>query len=81
MLVLSRKEGESILIPDLNIEIKVVKLNGGRVRLGLAAPEDQTILRGELCSWHSDEDANVSADELPAGVKSIGQDQPYSVVS
>ena len=47
MLVLSRKEGERIKLGD-NIEITVVRLGGDRVRLGIDAPMDVTILRGEL---------------------------------
>lgn len=80
MLVLSRKEGESILIPDLNIEIRVVKLRGGRVSLGLTAPADHSIVRGELCSWQRDDgsDAGKFAAEDSQSVKKIAQ---YKVVS
>ena len=47
MLVLSRKQGEEIVIGD-NICITVVEVSGGRVRLGLTAPADVPILRKEL---------------------------------
>lgn len=46
MLVLSRKSGESIIIDD--IKVTVVKLDRNRVRIGIEAPEDKKILRGEL---------------------------------
>lgn len=47
MLVLSRKTGERIQIgPD--ITITVVKLSSGGVRLGIEAPPELAVLRGEL---------------------------------
>jgi carbon storage regulator len=47
MLVLSRTVGEEIVI-DGGIIVKVLKLNGNRVHIGLAAPEGTHIRRGEL---------------------------------
>lgn len=47
MLVLSRKKGEKIRIGD-NITIVVHRLNGNRVSLGIEAPPDCKIMRGEL---------------------------------
>jgi carbon storage regulator len=46
MLVLSRKDGETIHIGD-NVEIKVW-LEQGRIRVGIDAPKDVRIMRGEL---------------------------------
>ncbi|MEZ6058664.1 MAG: carbon storage regulator [Planctomycetaceae bacterium] len=48
MLVLSRKVDESIVLPDLGITIKVVSLGNGRVRLGVDAPREVTVLRSEI---------------------------------
>ena len=53
MLVLSRKEGESVTI-DGNITVTVFRLAGGRVRLGIEAPKDVSILRSELPQWSMD---------------------------
>ena len=50
MLVLSRKEGESVTI-DGHISVTVIRLAGGRVRLGIEAPKDVAILRSELPQW------------------------------
>ena len=50
MLVLSRKNGETIFIGD-RIKVSVVKLDGGKVRLGVEAPANVRILRGELEQW------------------------------
>jgi carbon storage regulator CsrA len=80
MLVLSRKKGESILIPDLNIEMKVVKLRGGRVRLGVAAADDHAILRSELCSWKADVISDTG--ELGAeGSRPVAPERQYSAFS
>ena len=48
MLVLSRRENEKILFPGLGIEVQVVKTNANIVRLGIEAPSDVRVLRGEL---------------------------------
>ncbi len=47
MLILSRKVGERIIIGN-GIEVVVQRVSGDRVTLGLAAPKDVKILRGEL---------------------------------
>lgn len=47
MLVLSRKVGEKLVI-DGNITVEVVRIQGNRITLGLFAPPDVKILRGEL---------------------------------
>jgi carbon storage regulator len=53
MLVLTRKQGEQIIIGE-NIRITVLAVEGNRVRLGLTAPDDVSILRVELGSWRHD---------------------------
>ncbi len=47
MLVLSRKKNESIVI-DGNIEIEVLQVKGNSIRLGIKAPNNIRVLRGEL---------------------------------
>lgn len=47
MLVLSRREGEKLVIGD-NISLVVSKISGNRVTLGIEAPSDVKIFRGEL---------------------------------
>lgn len=47
MLVLSRKEGEQLVI-DENIVITVKRLAGHRVAIGIEAPPHIRIQRGEL---------------------------------
>lgn len=47
MLILQRKAGESLVIGE-DITIRVVSVDGMRVRLAISAPEDVSILRSEL---------------------------------
>jgi carbon storage regulator len=47
MLVLTRKMGEEIVIGD-NIKLVVNRIAGNRVTIGINAPGNVTILRGEL---------------------------------
>ncbi|MCI5968738.1 carbon storage regulator CsrA [Helicobacter sp.] len=47
MLILSRKENESITIGD-SIKIKVIGIDKGSVKLGFEAPPEMLILREEL---------------------------------
>ncbi len=47
MLVLTRKLGESITIDD-NIKIRVEKIRGKQVRLGIEAPKETRIYREEV---------------------------------
>lgn len=47
MLVIRRRAGESILIGE-TIEVQVVEITPGRVKLGIAAPPEVLILRKEI---------------------------------
>lgn len=47
LLVITRKKGESLLIGD-DVEITVVKVDEGCVKLSISAPKNVTILRKEL---------------------------------
>src|SRR5262249_21120825 len=47
MLVLSRKIGEKVMIGD-NIDIIITGVKGERVRIGIEAPPDVRVVRGEL---------------------------------
>ena len=47
MLVLSRKQGERIIVDDC-VEITVVQVRGDKVRLGFCAPEHVAIHRQEI---------------------------------
>ncbi len=47
MLVLSRRENESIVI-DGNIKITILGIRGSQIRLGIEAPKEVPICRSEL---------------------------------
>lgn len=47
MLVLSRKQNEKIVI-DGKIEVEVLGITDGKVKLGISAPKDIEIHRGEV---------------------------------
>lgn len=47
MLVLTRKTEEKIRI-NHNIVITILRIDGGRVRVGIEAPSEVPIVRGEL---------------------------------
>ncbi|TWT39634.1 carbon storage regulator [Blastopirellula retiformator] len=61
MLVLTRKPGETIRIGD-DIVITISQLKGGRVRVGIDAPAEMGIRRGEL------DDHQDKQPELPAAI-------------
>jgi carbon storage regulator len=65
MLVISRRKGQRITIGD-DIEIVVTAVHKNGVKLGIAAPRDFTVLRGEV------RDAIFSAN-LEATKSSIAQ--------
>ena len=47
MLVLTRKQGQTIVIDD-RIKITLLKVKGNTVRVGIEAPDELPIRRGEL---------------------------------
>ncbi len=75
MLTLTRKVGESIYVgKDVMIVVKEIK--GKQVRIGVDAPMEFPVYRGELYERIMEEnrvsaDANVSMDELSALFKNV----------
>ncbi|MCX2717579.1 carbon storage regulator [Helicobacter sp. MIT 21-1697] len=66
MLILSRKQDDSVMIGD-DIEIKIISIDKGSVRLGFCAPEDCIILRGELKEMITSQNKRASqSDDLKA---------------
>lgn len=72
MLILSRKENESIHIGN-DIVIKVVSVEKGNVKIGIEAPENMLILRDELVKAVQDENikAVTKIEDGDAKVKSL----------
>jgi len=47
-LVLSRKEGEEIVLVDQGITIRIDDIKGNRVQVAIEAPKDVRVLRREI---------------------------------
>ena len=60
MLILGRREGESILIEG-GIRIVIVACDRGGVRIGIEAPADVKILRGEIAERVAQENQRATA--------------------
>lgn len=65
MLILSRKVGERIVIGN-DITVVVSRVAGDRVTLGLEAPPDVHILRGELRPF-DEQERKAKPTTVPAG--------------
>lgn len=63
MLVITRKKDESVLIGD-NIEIKIVKVEDGSVKLAISAPKDITIIRKEILDKVKEENKEAISGDL-----------------
>jgi len=48
MLVLSRKVGERIVLPETGVSISVLAIRGKRVRIGIEAPRTASVHREEV---------------------------------
>lgn len=59
MLVVKRKQGEALLIGD-NIEINIVSIENGSVKISIDAPKSITILRKELYKEIGEENKNAA---------------------
>jgi carbon storage regulator len=73
MLVLSRKNNESIIISD-NITVTVIEIRGDKVRLGIEAPKDVSVHRREVYEA-------IHAQDPPSPGKSRERDTGTAPVS
>jgi carbon storage regulator len=67
MLVLSRKVGEEIMIGD-EIRLVVNRVSGNRVTIGIKAPSDVHIVRGELTHFTRPAEDAPPRDRLSAAI-------------
>lgn len=66
MLVLSRKADQSVHFPNLGIKIEVLSINGKTVKVGIDAPREVAILRGELAKLESAQLTNEAIGSQPS---------------
>lgn len=69
MLVLTRRVDESIVIGE-NIHITVLGIEGDKVKIGIAAPREVTVLRQEL--WLAIQEQSRIAEQLATGEEPHG---------
>ncbi len=64
MLILGRKEEQEIYLGN-DIKIKIVDITGGLAKIGIDAPKDVLVLRGELKDKieNSNKEASSKTDE------------------
>jgi carbon storage regulator len=74
MLVLTRRTGQSIRIGP-NVDVRVVRIEGDRVVLGIAAPRHVAVVRSELIEQVSGEvrDASDTRARLRVMLKPHGR--------
>ncbi|MBU3111762.1 carbon storage regulator CsrA [Clostridium lacusfryxellense] len=65
MLVISRKKGESLLIGD-DVEITIIKVENGSVKIAINAPKEIGILRKELYVEVTDENQRAVIFDVSA---------------
>ena len=63
MLVLTRKENESIMIGD-DIEIKLLDIKDSQVKIGISAPKEVAVHRREVFLAIREENTQASASEV-----------------
>mgnify|MGYP006293068299 FL=1 len=68
MLVLTRKKDEKIIIDD-NIELTVLDVENGKVKLGIEAPKDIEIHREEVYQKIADE--NIEAGKKKVDISKL----------
>ena len=66
MLVLTRKLGERIVVPEIGLSITVLKLRSNQVSLGIKAPAKVAVHRGEVWQRIDELHAESPRDEAPA---------------
>ncbi len=64
MLVLSRKEGESIAFRDLNVCVQVIQLKKSKVQLGIEAPRTIQVDRTETLDRYDEKEHSAGRQNL-----------------
>jgi len=65
MLVLTRRENEKILLPDVGVTVELMSVSGNRARLGISAPDNIRILREEVAAGQAIVQKAVARGPVP----------------
>ena len=60
MLILTRRTGESIMIGD-SVEVKVLGIRSGQVKIGVEAPKDMAVHREEIFNRIREEEGQIQS--------------------
>jgi carbon storage regulator len=71
MLILTRKLDESIIIGN-DIEIKIVKVSGNQVHIGISAPKHITVYRHEIYEQVMNENKSAVQKTNSEGIAALG---------
>jgi carbon storage regulator len=66
MLVLSRKLGEQVVVPECELTVTIVAVDGNNVRLGFTAPKAVGVYRQEVLDRILHSVSSSSAKKIPA---------------
>ncbi|BEP30206.1 carbon storage regulator CsrA [Helicovermis profundi] len=62
MLILTRKKEESLIING-NIEVKIIQIGDGRIKLGIEAPKEVEVFRKEIFIKIEEENKKAQANK------------------
>lgn len=71
MLILNRKQGESLIIDD-KIEIKILEVSEGKIKIGIEAPKNVKVFRKEVYEEIREENKKASTVSLDSFSKLQG---------
>jgi carbon storage regulator len=77
MLVLSRRQSETIVIGD-NIRVQVLEISGGRVRLAIEAPSHVSVDREEI--WERKQLERRALQGSPLAASGRGSSRMFAAI-
>jgi two-component system, OmpR family, response regulator len=79
MLVLTRRENEKIVFPEVGITVELVSINGSRARIGVEAPAEVRILRHEIAEKELAANPLTFAIKNPPKLAALAKSQSQSL--
>ncbi|MEM6331067.1 MAG: response regulator [Planctomycetota bacterium] len=73
MLVLSRRQNDKVLFPNLGISVHILRVEGSKVRVGVEAPPEVKVLRHEVPEWSDSRGPRGSQprNRQPGGLRGV----------